>query len=152
MPEDYKYLQPALGEDRPNLMATNNKQLHRNCYTSVAFPAIKADIIAHKKIEVHPEEPQTFDWKGHGFKVSLPAGALSSSRPVTMYLQACLKGEYLFPTDRDLVSGVYCISVHPPVENFNKKVTITLQHCACIEDEEDRGALSFFAAKEAPCL
>ena len=92
----------------------------------------------------------TYDWKGHGFKVDVPAGAIRSRGPVTMYIRASLRGDYHFPDDRVLVSGIYFLSVHPPVEIFEKKVTITLQHCACVGDDDDEAALSFYSAKDAP--
>ena len=105
---------------------------------------------AHTKIEVHPEEPLTYDWKGHGFKVDIPAGAISSRGPVTMHIQASLRGDYQFPDDGVLVSGVYSLSLYPPVEKFDKKVTITLQHCACVDDDDEEAALSFYTAKDTP--
>ena len=67
-----------------------------------------------------------------------------------MYIQASLGGDYQFPDDRVAVSGIYCLSLHPPVEHFNKKVTIRLQHCARVEAEDGDRALSFFTAKETP--
>ena len=100
-------------------------------------------------IEVHPEESLSYEWKDHGIKVYIPAGAISGSQPRTMYIQASLKGEYHFPYDSVLVSGVYCLSVYPPVETFNKKVTITLQHCASVDDDDDT-ALSFYTTKDKP--
>ena len=69
-----------------------------------------------------------------------------------MYIQASLKGEYHFPVDGILVSGVYCLSVYPPVEIFDKKVTLTLQHCASVDDDDNdkKKALSFYTAKDTP--
>ena len=69
-----------------------------------------------------------------------------------MYIQASLKGEYHFPHDGVLVSGVYCLSVYPPVEIFDKKVTITLQHCASVDDDDgdDKKALFFYTAQDTP--
>lgn len=101
-------------------------------------------------IEVHPEESLSYEWKDHGIKVYIPAGAISGSQPRTMYIQASLKGEYHFPDDSVLVSGVYCLSVYPPVEIFDKKVTITLQHCASVDDDDDDDALSFYTAQDTP--
>ena len=104
---------------------------------------------AQEKIEVHPEEPLAYDWKGHGFKINIPAAALSTSGPVTLYVQASINGDYQFPDDGVLLSGVYRLSLHPPVEKLNKKVTLTLQHCACIDDD-DEGELSFYTAEDTP--
>lgn len=64
---------------------------------------------------------------------------------MTLYIQASLGGEYQLQNDSDVfVSGIYWLSFHPPVKRFNKKVTLVLQHCACVGDV---GALSFVTAK-----
>ena len=111
----------------------------------------QAEIIAQEVIEVHPEESLSYEWKRYGIKVHIPAGAISDSQPRTMYIQASLKGEYHFPHDGVLVSGVYCLSVYPPVEIFDKKVTIALQHCASVDDDDDNDTtLSFYTAKDTP--
>ena len=106
---------------------------------------------AQVKIETHPEESLTYDWKGNGLKINLPAGAISSSGPVTMHIQASLQRECQFRDDGVVVSGIYHLSLYPPVEKFHKKVTLTLQHCACVDDDDHDGAsLSFYAAKDTP--
>ena len=125
-------------------------------FTPVAFPAIQqAEVISQKKIEIHPEESLSYEWKNRGIKVDIPPGAISGSQPRTMYIQASLKGEYHFPDDGVLVSGVYCFSADPPVEQFDKKVTVTLQHCASVDDDDDDEddddtALSFYTAQDTP--
>ena len=102
--------------------------LEQNYYLShLAFPNIEqAEILAQKEIAINPEEPLTYDWKDHGFKVTVPAGALSGgveqgTGQVNMYLQASLQGEYQFPDDLSPVSGVYSISVNSPSKVSAKK-------------------------------
>ena len=109
------------------------------------FPVIKgADIIAQTKIELTPDQALDYHWEGHGFKVHIPAGAISEERgPVTLCIQASLSGDYQLPDDGVLVSGVYWLSLHPPVKRFNKKVALSLQHCSSNDDS----ALSFVTAK-----
>ena len=103
-----------------------------------------ADIIAQTQIEIPPNKPLDYHWEGHGFKVHIPAGAISEERgPVTLCIQASLSGDYQLPDDGVLVSGVYWLSLHPHVERFHKKVTLSLQHCA----SDDDSALSFITAK-----
>ena len=93
---------------------------------------------------VHPEKPLTFHWEGHGFEVHIPAGAIDRN-PVTMCIQASLGGEYQLPDDAVLVSGVYWLSLHPPVKRFKEKVTISLQHC--VSQSGVDSAISFITAK-----
>ena len=99
------------------------------------FPVIRgAVIIARTTVEITPDHPLSFHWEGHGFKVYIPAGAVS--RRVTLCIQASLSGDYQLPDDGVLVSGVYWLSLHPHIEEFEKKVTISLQHCASVEGDE----------------
>ena len=111
----------------------------------VGPPVIRgAAIIARTKIEVPPDQPLDYHWEGHGFQVHIPAGAIVGERgPVTLCIQASLSGDYQLPVDGVLVSGVYWLSLHPHVEKFKKKVTITIQHCASDADSE----LAFVTAK-----
>jgi hypothetical protein len=107
------------------------------------FPVIRgADIIAQTKIEIPPDKPLNFHWERYGFKVHIPAGAINAE-PVTLCIKASLSGDYQLPDDGNLVSGVYWLSLHPPVKRFHKKVTISIQHCASVGDS----ALSFITAK-----
>ena len=110
-----------------------------------AFRNIRgADITARTKIEITPGIDYTCHWESHGFKVHIPAGAISEERgPVTLYIQASLSGDYQLPDDGVLVSGVYWLSLHPPVEKFEKEITVILQHCA----SDDDSTLSFVTAK-----
>ena len=62
---------------------------------------------------------------------------------MTLCIQASLSGDYQLPDDGVLVSGVYWLSLHPHVERFDKKITISLQHCA----SDDDSSISFVTAK-----
>jgi ankyrin repeat protein len=105
-----------------------------------------ADIIAQTKININPDQPLDFHWEGHGFEVHVPAGAIVSREggPVTMCIQASLGGVYQLPDDDAHVSGVYWLSLHPHVKKFDKKVKLSLQHCASLCDDS---ALSFVTVK-----
>ena len=112
----------------------------------VGPPVIRgAAIIARTKIEVPPDQSLNYHWEGHGFKVHIPAGAIVSGErgPVTLCIQASLSGDYQFQDYGVLVSGVYWLSLHPYMEKFKKKVTITIQHCASDAGSE----LAFVTAK-----
>ena len=95
---------------------------------SLVFPVIRgAEILAQTTVEITPDQSLEFHWEGHGFRVYIPAGAVS--RRVTLCIQASLIGDYQLPDDGVLVSGVYWLSLHPHIEELHKKVTLTLQHC-----------------------
>ena len=113
-------------------------------YTRINPPIIQgANIIAQTEATILPGQPLTYHWKEHGFEMHIPAGALCDDEtPVTVSIQASLKGDYQFPDNRVLVSGVYWIALHPPVK-FHQKVTVSIQHCG----SDDDPALSFVTAK-----
>ena len=137
-----------------NPLTASAKGIHRrvNLYNSyctshsLVFPVIRrADIVARTTVEITPDQPLDFHWEGHGFKVHIPAGAIRRERGrVTLCIQASLSGDYQLPDDGVLVSGVYWLSLHPHVERFDKKVTISLQHCA---SDDDDSTLPFITAK-----
>ena len=113
-------------------------------YCAVTVPAIRgANIVSEAKIEITPGHPMTYQWEGAGFKVHIPAGAINSEHgPVAMSIHASLSGEYELPDDHVLASGVYWITLSPPVK-LAEKVTISIQHSASVMD----ATLSFIHAK-----
>ena len=90
------------------------------------FPEIRgADIITQNRIKVSPDQPLDFHWEDYGFQIHIPAGAFR--RPVTLCIQASLRGDYQLPNDDDKIdSGVFCLSLQPLVERVDKKVTLML--------------------------
>ena len=109
-----------------------------------AIPVIRgADIIAQTQIQITPDQPLDYHWEGHGFKVYIPAGAVT--RPTILCIQASLSGEYKLPDDGVLVSGVYWLSLYPHVKSFKKKATLGLQHSASYHSDDS--ALTFITAK-----
>ena len=87
-------------------------------------------------MELPPEQEFNYVWDKHGFEIDIPAGAIS--RAVTLNIQASYSGNYRFPDNSVLVSGVYWLSLDPPVK-FKKKVTVRIQHCT------DADSAPFFA-------
>ena len=58
-----------------------------------SVPIRGADIIAKTMLEVVPGTPLTYEWKGHGMKLYIPAEALEPGTPtLTMSIQASLSG------------------------------------------------------------
>ena len=89
--------------------------------------------------------PLTYEWKGHGIKLHIPADALKPGTPtLTMSIQASLSGQYQLPDDTELVSGVYWVAFP---QRFSQPVTLELQHCACLEHPDQLSSLFFITAK-----
>ena len=76
--------------------------------------------------------PQTFHWVGYGFKLTILQGSLPAGvDQCQLEIKASVAGQYQFPDDLQLVSGVFWI--HPlPLCRFQQQLTVEIQHCAKI--------------------
>ena len=99
-------------------------------------------------MELTPGEPLDLHWKGHGLKLYIPADALTldtpAPEPITMTIRASINGQFLLPSDLELVSGIYWVSFS---KRFSKPVTLSVQHCCNLEDPDQVSSLCFVAAK-----
>ena len=119
-----------------------NLQYH-TYYLPLTVPVIKGvKFIAEKMLVVVPGKSLNYLWDKYGFEIFIPAGAFSTTKVVTLSIQASITGDYQLPNDDVLVSGVYSLSLHPAMEKFHKNVSLTIQHCA----SSDRSSLSFVTA------
>ncbi len=74
--------------------------------------------------------PQTFHWVGYGFKLTIPQGFLPASvDQCRLDIKASLAGQYQFPDNLQLVSGVFWIRPLPLCK-FQQQLTVEIQHCA----------------------
>ena len=133
----------------PILPPSKNQMQHAWLILSYSFPhtvSIQgADNVGEVALEVIPGEPLDYYWEGHGLRLHIPADALDASTPpTTMKVQASLSGQFEFPDDMELVSGVYWISF--PIKFWEQSVTLELQHCAHLEQTEQTH-LSFVTSK-----
>ena len=111
-------------------------------------PIRGADIVAETTVELTPGEPLDFHWKGHGLKLYIPADALTlntpAPEPITMTIRASINGQFLLPSDLELVSGIYWVSFS---KRFSKPVTLSVQHCCNLEDADQVSSLCFVTTK-----
>ena len=106
------------------------------------------DIVAETTVELIPGKPLDFHWREHGLKLYIPANALTSTtsdpEPIKMTIRASINGQFLLPSDLELVSGIYWVSFS---KRFSKPVTLSVQHCCNLEDPDQVSSLCFVAAK-----
>ena len=94
-----------------------------------------ADNVGEMTLQVVPGEPLHYYWEEDGLRLHIPAHALDiNTSALTMKIQASLSGQFKLPDNMELVSGVYWISF--PAKFLVQPVTLELQHCACLEQNE----------------
>ena len=71
---------------------------------------------------------QSFEWSKFGFKIHFPDNAVPGDvDKCHINVKASLSGQFHFPKDMELISGVYWIACP---HKFTKPVTVEIQHCA----------------------
>ena len=81
----------------------------------------------------------TIDCEEFGLKIHVPKGATSCD----IVVKAIVAGDFDFPKDTLLVSGVYAISVS---KKFLKPVQLEMQHCALLKNKQHTQLLKFVRA------
>ena len=86
---------------------------------------------------------QSFEWLNHGFKIHFPENALPPGvDECRVHVKASLSGQFDFPRDAELVSGLYWLSSR---HVFTQPVTVEIQHCAQ-EDLQQQSRLAYIVA------
>ena len=90
---------------------------------------------------VYRGEAVSFIWKDHGFKLHLPENALPPDiTDCSVRVRAALSGQFQFPDDAELVSGIY--SIHSS-HSFTQLVTVEIEHFSTTDTPEEAKELSF---------
>ncbi len=96
------------------------------CYLHSDLPGV--EVVASTCVIV-TNSPQTFHWVGYGLKLTIPQGSLPAGvDQCQLDIKASVAGQYQFPDNLQLVSGVFW--VHPlPFCRFQKQLRVEIQHC-----------------------
>ena len=79
-------------------------------------------------------DQQSFYWEGYGLRLNIPRGSLPKGvEQCTIKILASLAGQYEFPEESYLVSGVFWLRCEPMVK-FTKLMSLEIQHCAKAEN------------------
>ena len=87
---------------------------------------------------------QSLSWPGHGFRLTVPAGAVPADTTVSLAIKSILTGEFDLPENCQLVSAIFWINAS---QLFNRDVTLHLQHCVVIESEAQCSQYKFVAGR-----
>ena len=86
---------------------------------------------------------QSFEWANRGFKLHIPENALPPEvDECRFHITASLSGQFQFPEDSELVSGIYWIATP---HKFAKPATVEIQHCSL--KTEHPASLTYVVAK-----
>ena len=86
---------------------------------------------------------RSFEWVNRGFKLHLPEDALPPDvDECRVHVTASLSGQFQFPEDTELISGIYWIAAP---HKFAKPVTVEIQHCS--SRTEHPSTLTYIVAK-----
>ena len=78
---------------------------------------------------IEPQHEHSFKWENNGFAIYSPNNSIEHLTTCVVHIYSSLAGQYIFPSNYQLVSAVYWI--HPsPTCKFKKPLTIKIQHCA----------------------
>ena len=117
------------------------------CVSSLYFPFHSGylrgvEVIDHITF-TYTGKAQSFEWLNHGFKIHFPENALPPGvNECRVHVKASLSGQFDFPRDAELVSGLYWLSSR---HVFTRPVTVDIQHCAQ-EDLQQQSRLAYIVA------
>ena len=95
-----------------------------------------AQLISTGKLTIErSDELQTLEWKNHGLKVHVPPGTLPDSEDTCdIDVATSFSGSFILPEDHTFVSAIYYIR---PAKKLAKLVTLEIEHCCSIKNEND---------------
>ena len=103
-----------------------------------------AEVLAETVLEISGDGHQSVSWSGHGFQLTVPAGAVPDGATISLAVKAILKREFSLPVDCQLMSAIYWIHAS---QLFNRDVTLHLEHCGVIESEAECSEYQFVAGR-----
>ena len=89
--------------------------LRSTCVSKVKLTAIhlhEVITVAEDLFTIAGDGPQVFHWEKYGFKMSVPQGSLEANETCDVAFKAIAHGQFQFPENTQLVSGVYPIAMH----------------------------------------
>ena len=90
------------------------------------------EVCGEMSVVVHSSQGHLVEW--NGLKLHIHAGSLPESlQQCTIFIKASLAGEYEFPENTSLVSGVFWLRCEPQC-TFVKPITVEIQHCSTKRD------------------
>ena len=90
-------------------------------------------VVAEDLFTIAGDRPQVFHWEKYGFKMSVPQGSLEADETCDVAFKAIAHGQFQFPENTQLVSGVYAIAM---TRKLLRPATIEVEHCVRLKSTE----------------
>ena len=100
-------------------------------------------VVAEDLFTIAGDRPQVFHWEKYGFKMSVPQGSLEADETCDVAFKAIAHGQFQFPENTQLVSGVYAIAM---TRKLLRPATVEVEHCVRLKSTEQCSRLSFIKA------
>ena len=100
-------------------------------------------VVAEDLFTIAGDHPQVFHWEKYGFKMSVPQGSLGADETRDVAFKAIAHGQFQFPENTQLVSGVYAIAM---THKLLRPATVEVEHCVDLETTDQCNYLSFVRA------
>ncbi len=115
------------------MVSTLRSTIHEFIFSTLSLPLHSdlpgVEVVASTCVIV-TNSPQTFHWVGYGFKLTIPQGSLPAGvDQCRLEIKASVAGQYLFPDNLQLVSGVFWICPLP-LCRFQQQLKVEIQQCA----------------------
>ena len=130
----FSYLQPVSGIVLPYVIVT---------YMYSIDNLREVTVVAEKLFTIAGDCSQVFHWEKYGFKMSVPQGSLEANSTCDVAFKAIAHGQFQFPKNTQLVSGVYAIAM---TRKLLQPATIEVEHCVHLKSIEQCSRLSFAKA------
>ena len=110
-----------------------------HCYTDY--------VAGERHFLINRETTHSFYWEECGLRISVDQGTIPYSSTCQVTIKALVGGEFLFPSNTELVSAVYAISVS---ETLLKPIKLSVQHCVVLKHKQQAEYLSFAKSPLTP--
>ena len=100
--------------------------------------------LASTVLEIIGGKHQSIKWRGNGFRLTVPAGAVPEGTTISLAVRAFLADGFQLPQNCQLISAIYWITAS---QRFEKEITLHLQHCAAIKSDAQCFQFKFIAGR-----
>ena len=104
-------------------------------------------VAGESHFHIKGDKTHSFYWEECGLRIHVEQGTIPSSSTCQVAIKALVGGEFLFPSNTELVSAVYAISVS---ETLLKPIKLSVQHCVVLKHKQHAEYLSFAKSSLGP--